>query len=222
MRRFGVMVFAVLWAMGAAGAGLAAEKNMRLAQLMAGDELDDRYWSPDPSATSPPDVGAWDRRPESAPSDGPPMSFDDGGVSQGRRPVPGGELTADGTSLEPERVDEADAAGVRPAPELPPEQRIDAMMARLEAGPAPDLPGFGLHIASFRTPERALRAWQELQAMHGDVFGTLSPRIVPIDLGADGGKFFQLYAGPIPGREAAQLLCGDIERRNLYCAPTIF
>jgi hypothetical protein len=220
MRRVGAFVIVALWAIGASGVGLAAEKNMRLAQIMAGDELDDRYWSPDPSTTPVPDVGPWDQRPVAAPSDGPPQTLDDGGVSQGRRPVPNGHSVADGGSLESEHI--GDAVGVRPAPELALEQRIDAMMARLGAPPSPELPGFGVHIATFRTPERALRAWQELKALHGDVFGPLSPRIVAIDLGSEGGKFFQLYAGPIPDREAAQLLCGDIERRNLYCEPTIF
>ena len=222
MRRIGAFVIVALWVIGASDGGLAAEKNMRLAQIMSGDELDDRYWSPDATTTIPPDFDPWDRRPASAPSDGPPQSLDGGGVSQGRRPIPNGHSLADGTSLESEHIGDSDSVGVRPAPELALAQRIDAMMARLDAPPSPELPDFGIHIATFRTPERALRAWQELQALHRDVFGPLSPRIVAIDLGPGGGKFFQLYAGPIPGREAAQLLCGDIERRNLYCAPTIF
>jgi tetratricopeptide (TPR) repeat protein len=80
----------------------------------------------------------------------------------------------------------------------------------------------GVHIASFRTPERAKRSWDDLRKANGDVLSSLDSRIARVDLGNNGGVFFQLRAGPVADADAAKALCSELKRRKLYCAPTAF
>ncbi|MFQ5783341.1 MAG: tetratricopeptide repeat protein [Alphaproteobacteria bacterium] len=80
----------------------------------------------------------------------------------------------------------------------------------------------GVHVSSFRTPERARRAWDELHAAYGDVLAGLGPRIARVDLGREKGVFYQLHLGPVRDQASAQALCSELKRRSLYCAPTVF
>ncbi len=80
----------------------------------------------------------------------------------------------------------------------------------------------GVHVASFRTPERARRGWEEIRAANGDLLAALGPHIARVDLGGDKGVFFQLRIGPLASRADAARLCDQLKRRKLYCAPTAF
>gem|GEM_PF-1016982 len=80
----------------------------------------------------------------------------------------------------------------------------------------------GVHVASFRTPERARRGWDEIKTANGDLVGALGPHIARVDLGGDKGVFYQLRLGPLASRADATALCGALKRRKLYCAPTTF
>ncbi len=80
----------------------------------------------------------------------------------------------------------------------------------------------GVHVASFRTPERARRGWNELRTANGDLVGDLGPHIARVDLGSGKGVFYQLRIGPIASRADAATLCGELKRRKLYCAPVTF
>jgi len=93
-----------------------------------------------------------------------------------------------------------------------------------KAMPATPKPGgaLGVHVASFRTPERARRGWDEIKTANGDLVGALGPHIARVDLGGDKGVFYQLRIGPLASRADAATLCGELKRRKLYCAPTTF
>ncbi len=80
----------------------------------------------------------------------------------------------------------------------------------------------GVHVASFRTPERARRGWDEIKTANGDLLAALGPHIARVDLGGDKGVFYQLRLGPLASRADALALCSALKRRKLYCAPTTF
>ncbi len=87
---------------------------------------------------------------------------------------------------------------------------------------APPEGELGVHLASFRTPQRARRGWEILREAHGDVLANLAPRVARLDLGKDRGVFFQLGAVPVPDMTAARALCSELKRRKVYCAPKLF
>ena len=128
------------------------------------------------------------------PASGPPVSL--------REPVP------------------ATVAALRPATE--PMRTTGAAAARNGANSVAGGRQLGIHLSSFRTPERARRNWKNLRVEHGDLLDRLGARIARVDLGDDIGVFFQLRAGPIADEDAALALCSELKRRSLYCAPTIF
>ncbi|MEE8273917.1 MAG: tetratricopeptide repeat protein, partial [Alphaproteobacteria bacterium] len=128
------------------------------------------------------------------PASGPPVSL--------REPVP------------------ATVAALRPTTE--PMRTNGTAAARNGANPVAGGKQLGIHLSSFRTPERARRNWKDLRAEHGDLLDGLGARIARVDLGDDKGVFFELRAGPIADEDAALALCSELKRRSLYCAPTIF
>ncbi|MCH7930430.1 MAG: SPOR domain-containing protein [Proteobacteria bacterium] len=123
---------------------------------------------------------------------------------------------------------EALDASSRPEPEIqaeaqnPPSPPEPGAVTPQTAAANPDSAGeipLNLHLASFRTPERARRVWDELNREHADLFSGLSPRIARVNMGGDKGVFFQLSAGPVAGESEARALCAEIRRRRLYCEP---
>ena len=128
------------------------------------------------------------------PASGPPVSL--------REPVP------------------ATVAALRPTTE--PMRTNGTAAARNGANSVAGGKQLGVHLSSFRTPERARRNWKDLRVEHGDLLDGLGARIARVDLGDDIGVFFQLRAGPIADEDAALALCSELKRRSLYCAPTIF
>ncbi|MFQ5786307.1 MAG: tetratricopeptide repeat protein [Alphaproteobacteria bacterium] len=111
-------------------------------------------------------------------------------------------------------------AALRPA--IAPGQTNGIAASMNGAASATHVGQMGVHLSSFRTPQRARRNWNDLRAAHGDALDGLGPRIARIDLGSDKGVFFQLRVGPFADEDAARALCNELKRRSLYCAPTIF
>ncbi len=117
------------------------------------------------------------------------------------------------------RLGEIETAAGAVAPQQEPEPiAVEAPPAR----PAARAREHGVHLASFRTPERARRNWGELRGAHGDILDGLGSRIARVDMGENIGVFFRLVAGPVAGETKAQALCEEFKRRLLYCAPMVF
>lgn len=72
-----------------------------------------------------------------------------------------------------------------------------------------------VHLASFRSRDRAEAGWTELRAKYTGL-KDLTPRIAEIDLPGQ-GSFFRLLAGPLPDRAAAEALCKALQAQ--YCKP---
>ena len=115
-----------------------------------------------------------------------------------------------------------EAEPVPPPPGEKPRAIHTASAARQDASASRDGSGFGVHVASYRTPERARRGWDVLYAEHGDVLEGLKPRIARVDLGPDTGVFFRLRAGPLGDEAAAWALCQELKHRDVYCAPSVY
>jgi len=88
--------------------------------------------------------------------------------------------------------------------------------------PAAGGAGFGLHLASFRTPERAEHRWQTLKTAHAASLAGLAARVERVDLGPEKGVFFRLVAGPLADAATAESRCGALRREALYCRPVSF
>lgn len=132
-----------------------------------------------------------------------------------------------GTAMAARTAAAAETAAAREAPATPAAAledwfAPDASTARsADAPPAPQ-GELGVHLASFRTPQRARRGWDILREAHGDVLANLAPRVARLDLGKKRGVFFQLGAVPVPDMTAARALCSELKRRKIYCAPKLF
>jgi hypothetical protein len=66
-------------------------------------------------------------------------------------------------------------------------------------------------LSSQKTNEQAERGWEELRKAYGDLLGNLQPSIREVDLGAEKGVWYRLYAGPVANRADAQVLCAKIK-----------
>ena len=115
-----------------------------------------------------------------------------------------------------------EAEPVPPPPGEKPRAVHTASAAHQDAPATHDGPAFGIHVASYRTPERARRGWDVLRFEHGDVLEGLKPRIARVDLGPDTGVFFRLRAGPLGDEAAAWALCQELKQRDVYCVPSVY
>jgi tetratricopeptide (TPR) repeat protein len=79
-----------------------------------------------------------------------------------------------------------------------------------------------VHIASFRSEERARRGWDILAASHSDLLAGFALDIKQIDLGPGLGVFFRVRATPLATEAAAKQLCRSLKERDVYCAVSYF
>jgi cell division septation protein DedD len=111
-------------------------------------------------------------------------------------------------------------AAAKPAPATP--AATPAPAAPEKAAPAPVAApasasgSVAVHLASFRSEERARIGWTELQDRHAALKG-LEPRISRIDIPGQ-GTYYRLLAGPVTDRAAAEALCGRLTTQ--YCKPS--
>lgn len=132
-----------------------------------------------------------------------------------------------GTAMAARTAAAPETAVAREAPATPAAALEDWFAPDTSTAPSADAPPapqgeLGIHLASFRTPQRAWRGWEILREAHGDVLANLAPRVARLDLGKERGVFFQLGAVPVPDMTAARALCSELKRREIYCAPKLF
>jgi cell division septation protein DedD len=90
------------------------------------------------------------------------------------------------------------------------------------AAPSPQTPpvaggeAFAVHLASFRTEDRARRGWRQLQQTFPDLLGTARLTLERADLG-EFGVFQRVLSGPFAERAAAAQLCSQLKAKAQYC-----
>jgi hypothetical protein len=92
--------------------------------------------------------------------------------------------------------------------------------------PAPTLDNsrslfLAVQVGSYRSQQRALQGWHELQAKAPDVFQRLRPRIENVDLGSR-GVFYRLKAGPMHSPAEQSDTCQGLQARGIDCAHADF
>jgi cell division septation protein DedD len=98
------------------------------------------------------------------------------------------------------------------APEEPVHQAIpEDITAATESAEA-----FAVHLASFRTEDRARRGWRDLQQAFPELLGTARLTLERTDLG-ESGVYQRVLGGPFGERAAAEQLCGALKARAQYC-----
>ncbi len=75
---------------------------------------------------------------------------------------------------------------------------------------------FGVHLASYKTLEKARAGWSELQRTFPDELGLLEPRIEEVMI-PDRGPFLRLIGGGFSSREKASSLCELLRGKGKYC-----
>ena len=82
--------------------------------------------------------------------------------------------------------------------------------------PETDQRSFAIHLASFRTKDRAETGWNNLQRQFPELIGQRDQIIRSVEVEAQ-GAFFRIMTGPFEARSRAQDLCGEFESREQYC-----
>jgi len=60
----------------------------------------------------------------------------------------------------------------------------------------------------------AQRSGRELRARYPDLLQAYGPTVTEVDLGAEKGVWYRVYAGPIDSRAAAAAVCAEIKQRT--------
>jgi len=76
-------------------------------------------------------------------------------------------------------------------------------------------------LGSYRSAERALAGWHELQSKAPSALAELQPRLESVDLG-ERGTFYRLKAGPVLSSEALDTLCTQLTDQGISCYNTDF
>jgi cell division septation protein DedD len=74
--------------------------------------------------------------------------------------------------------------------------------------------GFKIQIASVKSAAGAEQTWSILLKDFPDILGGLDHSVRQVDLGAEKGIWYRLYAGPIGSRADAQALCGQYKAKS--------
>jgi len=75
---------------------------------------------------------------------------------------------------------------------------------------------FGVHLASYRSPEDAALRWREFQEKYPDQLGLLEPRVQAIAIEGR-GEYHRLIVGGFASRGKADALCDNLRTSKLYC-----
>jgi tetratricopeptide (TPR) repeat protein len=124
--------------------------------------------------------------------------------------------------LDSGNADASNAEGLttrKPQSETATESSPPAMQA-LEIAPAgvpeTDQRPFAVHLASFKTKDRAETGWSDLQRQYPELIGQRDLIIRSVEVETQ-GAFFRIMTGPFQARSRAQDLCDEFESREQYC-----
>lgn len=78
-------------------------------------------------------------------------------------------------------------------------------------------PGIKVHLASYRSVQRANRGWEEVRKAHAKILGRFDHGLVRVDLGAGMGVYYRLLAGPMPNEPEAQQVCSSLRSQGRFC-----
>ncbi|MFQ5348426.1 MAG: hypothetical protein ACE5ED_11395 [Rhodothalassiaceae bacterium] len=81
---------------------------------------------------------------------------------------------------------------------------------------------FGVHLASYRDAEKARAGWQVLLDTYPELLKGLTPRLEPFDLGALGGRYLRLVAGPFADVAPARARCAALRAAGAFCQVAAF
>jgi len=76
---------------------------------------------------------------------------------------------------------------------------------------------FGVHLASYKTMDKARSGWRELQRKFPDELGLLEPRVEQISI-PERGVFLRLIGGGFSSQDKATSLCERLKTKGRYCA----
>lgn len=76
-----------------------------------------------------------------------------------------------------------------------------------------------VQLASFRTSEDALRAWQSFKGRFESIVGAYGPDVKAAEV-PNRGTYHRLRVGPMEGRPAAEAVCGQLKSRGQDCLVT--
>ena len=80
---------------------------------------------------------------------------------------------------------------------------------------------FGVHLASYKTMNKARSGWQELQRKFPDELGLLEPRVEEVTI-PERGVFLRLIGGGFSSQSKATSLCERLKSKGRYCATASF
>ena len=78
-------------------------------------------------------------------------------------------------------------------------------------------PGITVHLASYRSVQRASRGWEEVRKANAEILGQFDYGLVRVDLGAGMGVFYRLLAGPVPSEREARQVCSSLKSQGMFC-----
>ncbi|MBL95192.1 MAG: hypothetical protein CMF70_07800 [Magnetovibrio sp.] len=77
-----------------------------------------------------------------------------------------------------------------------------------------------IHLASFRSKNKAENGWKKIKRSHGKVIGKLGHKVARVDLGKK-GIYYRLKVGPFSTVKRAEAVCKKLKRRGQFCQPTV-
>ena len=77
-----------------------------------------------------------------------------------------------------------------------------------------------VQIGAFRSSERALQGWRQLNKKNSDIFEGFDYDISRVDLGPGKGVYYRLKVGPLPSRRDAMIVCCLLANRGDGCLLT--
>ena len=111
-------------------------------------------------------------------------------------------------------------AGTGDVPEIaaspPPAVTKESPSEAPEAGENAAGSGAKVQLYSARARDGALAAWARLSAEEKDLLGSLTHRVVKVEI-SKRGVFYRLRAGPLADKAAARRLCGLLKGRGRDC-----
>ena len=121
---------------------------------------------------------------------------------------------------QPGPAEKSPDAGTGDVPEIaaspPPAVTKESPSEAPEAGDNAAGSGARVQLYSARSRDGALAAWARLSAEEKDLLGSLTHRVVKVEI-SKRGVFYRLRAGPLADKAAARRLCGLLKGRGRDC-----